>query len=256
MADWDPTAYGRVNTLQRYLAREALSRLQVRGDERVLDVGCGDGRVTELVVDQLTSGSMIGVDPSEAMVRAARQRFAGRPRTEFAVATAASLPYRNEFDLVTSFNALHWELEWKQALAHTRAALRTQGRAFLVFVCGGSRPSVEDVLMRITRDPRWRRWFDGFAPPFIHVDPDAYARAAVDAGFRADRHDVVDLQWDFGDRAAFSAWLAAGAQAWTNQLPDPERGRFVDEAIAAYAAVSGSDSLLRFLQCRMALAVP
>jgi trans-aconitate 2-methyltransferase len=106
--------------------------LRIRGDERVLDVGCGDGRVTESVRERLEHGSHVGVDPSVSMVEAARQRLAGSGRAVAELGEAATLRYHAEFDLVVSFNALHWELRWRQALHRIRDALRTGGRALLV----------------------------------------------------------------------------------------------------------------------------
>ncbi len=253
MSQWDPESYGRVNTLQEYLASQALTGLRVGGDERILDVGCGDGRVTALIVAQLTTGSLLGVDPSEAMVAAARARFAGRPDVDFAVGTAATLPYRDEFDLVTSFNALHWESRWTLALQRLRAAMKPRGRAFLVFVCEGERPSLEDVITTTTRTERWRDRFSELAAPFVHVDPEAYAQAATAAGLSVDRAEVTDLEWDFGDRAAFAAWITAGTSAWTSLLSPMDRVAFVDDTLTAYAEVSGSDSLFRFLQYRVSL---
>ena len=254
MSQWDPGEYGRVNSLQELVARQAIAGLTVRGDERVLDVGCGDGRVTALVADRLRTGSLLGVDPSEAMVLAARERFAAAERVEFAVGTGATLPYRDEFDLVTSFNALHWELRWSDALERMAAALRTPGHAFLVFVCGGERPSVEDVVMTTAVTPRWQSSFAGFEAPFVHVLPDDYAAAAArPAGFAVEEIEVADLTWEFDDRAGFAAWLTAGTPAWTSLLPEAERPAFIEDAITAYEQVTGSDSTLRFLQCRVRL---
>ena len=162
MGDWDPRAYGHVNNLQQEVARRALSDLMVSGDERVLDVGCGDGKVTALIMERLTTGSLLGVDPSLPMVEAARRRLSTASHAQFAVGTAATLPYDAEFDLATSFNALHWEIRWETALQRIRAALRPTGRAFLVFVCDGERPSIEDVTTETARSARWASWFEEF----------------------------------------------------------------------------------------------
>lgn len=253
MAEWNPTSYGLVNSLQQAVARYALGDLVVRGDERVLDVGCGDGRVTAMVADRLTTGSLIGVDPSEAMVEAARQRFPAQGRLHFEVGTAATLAYEADFDLVTSFNALHWETRWRTALERIRAALRNGGRALLVFVCDGERPSIEEVIMETARSPRFREWFEGFAVPFVHVDPDEYAAAAVSCGFEVEYLTVADIDWDFDSRDAFEGWCAAGTVAWTSRLPHNDRSAFVSQVITSYSGVSGSDSLFKFLQCRVSL---
>lgn len=253
MSDWDPVSYARVNTLQEYVARQSLAGLELRGDERVLDVGCGDGRVSALVLDRLDTGRLLGVDPSAAMVAAARDRFRDRPAADFEVGSAATLSFSDEFDLVTSFNALHWETRWTAALARIAAALRPGGRAFLVFVCAGPRPSIEDVVTDVARSPGWRSWFEGMEAPFVHADPDAYAAAARTCGFEVEALEVNDLRWDFGGRAEFAAWCAAGLVAWTSRLPPDRTDAFVDDALTRYAKLTGSDTVLRFLQCRVQL---
>jgi trans-aconitate 2-methyltransferase len=172
-SDWQAEQYGKINSLQEWLARRALSRLRIRGDERVLDVGCGDGRVTESVLERLEHGSLLGVDPSVSMVEAARRRLAGLGRAVAELGEAATLRYHAEFDLVVSFNALHWELRWRQALHRVRDALRTGGRALLVQVCDRERPSLEDVIMQTCAAPRWSTRFADFTAPFVHVAPDA-----------------------------------------------------------------------------------
>ncbi len=253
MAAWDPESYGLVNSLQQTVAQYALGDLVVRGDERVLDVGCGDGRVTQMVAARLTTGSLVGVDPSEAMVEAARRRFPRDGRVRVEVGTAATLAYESEFDLLTSFNALHWEIRWQAALERIRAALRVGGRALLVFVCDGERPSIEDVTMETARLPLFQEWFEDFDAPFVHVDPDAYGAAAVSSGFDVEYRTVADIDWDFGSRNAFVEWCSAGMVAWTSRLPLEQRAEFVAHVITSYAKISGSESLFRFLQCRVAL---
>jgi trans-aconitate 2-methyltransferase len=242
-----------VNNLQQLAAERALAELVLEGDERVLDVGCGDGKVTAMIAARLTTGTVVGVDPSAKMIDAAKQLLPDTSRSTFMVGTAAALTFHPSFDVVTSFNALHWEIRWLEALQRIRSALRPNGRALLVFVCDGERPSLEDVVMHACRSSRWKAAFNDFAAPFVHVDPDAYAAAAGSVGFAVDRLVVDDLEWDFGTRAAFADWCTAGLVAWTGRLASDDRADFVDDVISAYAEVSGSDTRFRFLQCRIRL---
>lgn len=253
VSQWDPDSYRPVNTLQQLVAERALADLVLEGDERVLDVGCGDGKVTAMIAARLTTGTVVGVDPSAKMIDAARQLLPDTSRSTFMVGTAAALTFHPSFDVVTSFNALHWEIRWLEALQRIRSALRPNGRALLVFVCDGERPSLEDVVMQACRWSRWKAAFNDFAAPFVHVDPDAYAAAAGSVGFAVDRLVVDNLEWDFGTRAAFADWCTAGLVAWTGRLASDDRADFVDDVISAYAEVSGSDSRFRFLQCRIRL---
>lgn len=95
-----------------------------------------------------------------------------------------------------SFNALHWVPEQKQALGQIASALRVGGRALIQVVCAGERPSLETVAMTTCRSPRWGSAFDGFAAPFIHVEPAGYGELAASAGPALTNLTVTDREWD------------------------------------------------------------
>src|SRR5271166_182017 len=110
MTEWNASDYNHISTLQEVMAEEEIGRLKLDGAERVLDVGCGDGKVTAAIADRVPRGSVLGVDPSHNMIAFAASHFGAtvRANLRFEVADARRLPYRCEFDLVVSFNALHW----------------------------------------------------------------------------------------------------------------------------------------------------
>ncbi len=252
MADWDGQEYRQVSDLQQWLAREALAGLSFAGDERVLDVGCGDGRITAAIAGRLTGGSVLGIDPSPRMVEVARGGARGPVR--FETGDVLGMRFREEFDAVVSFNALHWVADQRGALARIREALRDSGWALIQQVCRGERPSLEATAMRICHEPAWRRYFAGFEPPFTHVDPDAYAATAAAAGLDVEQCDVADLSWDFGSPQAFTRWCRVGFDAWNSQLPDDAAADvFVADVVDAYARITGSPQQFRFLQMRARL---
>src|SRR5262249_59129570 len=90
----------------------------------------------------------------------------------FEVADARRLPYRDEFDLVVSFNALHWVPEQDAALGSIRAALKPGGRALLRMVPSGRRVSLEDVIEEVRQQARWAGNFAGFRRPHAHFTPE------------------------------------------------------------------------------------
>ena len=91
MTEWDAAAYNKQSALQKWLADNHLASLSLEGTERVLDLGCGDGKITAEIADRLPHGSVLGVDPSTAMIAFARQHYRAPARTnlDFAVADAA-----------------------------------------------------------------------------------------------------------------------------------------------------------------------
>ena len=120
------------------------------------------------------------------------------PGLTFEVGAAETMTFRDEFDLVVSFNALHWVRAQREALSRIAAALHSGGRAVLVFVCGGERPSVEDVAMAVSSSPRWSPSFVGFTAPFVHPDPEQWQADAESVGLSvtrpAGRRPVVGLR--------------------------------------------------------------
>ena len=148
MTEWNASEYARISGLQQGMASEVLALLELQGSERVLDVGCGNGKVTAEIASRVPNGTVLGVDSSADMIASARHQFGPevRPNLRFEVADARQLAFRHEFDLVVSFNALHWVPDQDRALRSIRSALTSTGRAQLRLVPAGQRKSLENVI--------------------------------------------------------------------------------------------------------------
>ncbi len=109
------------------MAEEVLSLLDLKGTEQILDVGCGNGKTTAEIAARVPQGAVVGVDASADMIAFAAAHGALHPNLQFAVADARHLPYQHQFDLVVSFNALHWIPEQEQALKSIHSALKPDG---------------------------------------------------------------------------------------------------------------------------------
>jgi trans-aconitate 2-methyltransferase len=125
MTEWDAAEYVQRSGLQEAMADEVLSLLDLEGQERILDIGCGDGRITAAIAARVPESMVVGVDSSHAMISFASSRFGQsiRPNVRFEIADARNLPFRDEFDLVVSFNALHWLREQDAPLRSIRLAM-------------------------------------------------------------------------------------------------------------------------------------
>jgi trans-aconitate 2-methyltransferase len=131
--EWDAKTYDAISDPQFSWGMEVLGRLELNGDETVLDAGCGSGRVTEELAKRLPSGRIIAVDGSEAMIAEARERLGDR--ASYMVADLAELEVNEPVDLVFSTATFHWILDHDRLFERLRAALRPGGR--LVAQCGG-----------------------------------------------------------------------------------------------------------------------
>src|SRR5437588_3230886 len=100
MTEWNADDYNRHSSLQQAMAEEQLSLLTLGGAERILDVGCGDGKITAAIAARVPRGSALGVDPSRDMIAFASSHFGppARANLRFDVADVRRLPCRDEFD--------------------------------------------------------------------------------------------------------------------------------------------------------------
>jgi trans-aconitate methyltransferase len=259
MTEWDAAEYSRCSSLQEAMAQEVLALLELKDSKRILDVGCGDGKITAEIASRVPEASVVGVDPSSDMIGFAESHFgpATQPNLRFEVADARRLPFRNEFDLVVSFNALHWIPDQDSALRSIHSALIFGGRAQLRLVAAGGRKSLENVVEETRQTSKWSAYFRDFHDPYLHLTSDEYAGVAERNGFRVLRVNTREHAWDFGSRAAFAAFCAVGCVEWTRRLPEAERPEFINDVLDRYRAVaadgSGEEDTFKFYQMDISL---
>ncbi len=242
MVEWNATQYSQHSSLQSAIADEQIARLWFAGTERVLDVGCGDGRVTARMAAMVPRGSVLGIDPSANMIAFAKENRVTQttPNLNFEVGDVRHLRFREEFDTIVSFNALHWVPEQSQALSALHAALIEKGKAYLRFVGEGPRRSLEDVIEDARQSGRWACHFKGFARPFVHPLPEPYRQLATSCGFRVLKMTLEDRIWDFKTRESFVAFAQGTSVAWTGRLPESEVLPFIEDVLDRYRAFVGS----------------
>jgi trans-aconitate 2-methyltransferase len=267
VTEWNAAEYAKLSELQATMAEQVLRLLRgtLRGDERILDVGCGNGKVTREIAALVPKGSVVGVDASAKMVEFAKSAAAPSAggstpgafgsktfpaNLSFAVMDARRLTFRDEFDLVVSFNALHWVAEAEQPLAlrGISAALKPNGIAQLRMVGRGARKSLENVIEETATSPQWDKYFVDHRDPYLHIAPEDYAALADRCGLHVERVEMKDQAWDFGSTAAFAAFGTVTFVEWSQHVPDVERPQFVADALARYAPIAGDNHTFRFYQ--------
>ena len=140
--DWDAATYQRVSVPHQEWARSILDRLELDGDERVLDAGCGSGRVTSMLIERLPRGSVVAVDGSRSMIEEVRSVL--RPHDEAIVADLVELELPEPVDVVFSSAVFHWVLDHgllspEDVVDLGQELLRGRARA-------GHRPGFQDSL--------------------------------------------------------------------------------------------------------------
>lgn len=163
--EWDSAAYHRLSGPQLGWALKVVDRLDslgLRGDENILDAGCGTGRVTAELLRRFPRSRVTAVDASENMVHEARvglQEFAGRVTIERQ--DLLDLPYSNAFDVVFSTAVFHWIKDHERLFAVLLHVLKPGG--VLVAQCGGgpNLKRVRDRVQQLIESEQFRKYFTG-----------------------------------------------------------------------------------------------
>ena len=159
--DWDAATYDRLAAPMTRWGREVVDRLELRGDERVLDAGCGTGRVTAMLRERLPRGQVVALDGSASMIELARGRL-GTDRVRFVEADLrAPLPVHPPVDAVLSTATFHWIPDHDQLFANLAAVMRPGAQ--LAAQCGGrgNIASVEAALAGMGESFTGRKHFAG-----------------------------------------------------------------------------------------------
>jgi trans-aconitate 2-methyltransferase len=180
--DWDAATYDRIADPMTRWGSAVLDRLPLNGDERVLDAGCGSGRVTEQLLARLPRGHVVALDGSPAMIDEARRRLSAEgDRVTFVVADLlAPLPVAPPVDAILSTATFHWVTDHDLLFRNLAAILRPGG--MFVAQCGGAGniatvlAAAKAVAPAFGLDPGWRG-------PWLFATPEATAQRLTTAGF-------------------------------------------------------------------------
>lgn len=232
--EWNAEAYHRLSEPQYAWGRRVLERLSLRGDETVLDAGCGTARLTAELAAMVPRGRVLAVDLSVNMLRQARDTFAVaspvRARMHVVCADSAALPFNGAADGVFSTASFHWVLDHDALFRSIFAALKPGG--WLIAQCGGG-PNLLAMRRRaeaLMKSPEFAPYFVGWRPAQNYQDDRATAARLRNTGFRdvatwLHREDVT-----FANAATYREFLeTVTLHADLARIPDQGlRDRFLD----------------------------
>lgn len=243
MVKWDPHEYTRHSAVQLGWAQDLIARLHLQGDESLLDIGCGDGRVTAELAARLPRGQVIGIDSSAEMVDLARQRFPAtrHPNLGFEQMDARAITFVERFDVAFSSAVLHWVVDHAPVLRGVRQALRSGGRLLFQMGGRGNAAGVLAVVQDLVRRPPWSPFFGDFIFPYGFYGPEEYEPWLRACGLEPRRVELIPKDMVQPDRAGLAGWVRTTWLPYTERVPPDRCEDFINAVVDAYARVHPPD---------------
>jgi len=245
--EWDSSAYHRLSGPQVSWGKKVLSRLKLRGDEVLLDAGCGTGRLTAELLQYLPDGFVVGVDLSQNMLATARNYLGSEygARVHFVAADLQDLPFEHTFDGVFSTAAFHWVPDHLRLFRNLFRVLRSGG--WLRAQCGGG-PNLARLRQRMDAlmiSSKYAPFFEGFRSPWVYNDAETAADLLRQAGFVEVETSVEPALTLQPNSAAYSEFVGTVIlRRHLEEIPDPVmRAEFIAELTRQAALDDPSYSL-------------
>ncbi len=225
--EWDAQTYDQVSDPQYSWGLEVLERLDLNGDETVMDAGCGSGRVTAKLLDKLPDGHVLCVDASESMIEKAREALGDR--ADYMVADLSQLEIPEPVDAIFSTATFHWVPDHDLLFSHLHDALKPAGR--LVAQCGGEGNVAKhaQAIVSVATRPEFTDHFQDMTVMWNFASPDETEDRLRNAGFEdvrcwlEDKPVQPEHPYDFTTTVTMGPHLA--------RLPEEKRKAFAEAVL-------------------------
>ncbi len=197
--------YVKASAHQKRWGAELIGQLDLRGDERILDLGCGDGELTARLAGRVPQGRVLGIDASQGMIDTARKHAAGN--LDFVLQDINTLDYEDEFDLAFSNATLHWIKDHRRMLYNVYRALRKDGIIRFSFAADGNCSHLFRVVRRAMALPAYRSHFRDFQWPWFMPTVGEYQDLLHRSEFNAVRVWLENADQLFPDAEALIRWV-------------------------------------------------
>ncbi|WP_309381058.1 class I SAM-dependent methyltransferase [Cerasicoccus frondis] len=229
--NWSASEYADASSLQWRHAMEALRFIEFKPDAAILDIGCGDGKITRWVAEQVPQGQVVGTDLTADMVRFANKRHAGVPNLCFEQMSGEALTFDAAFDHVISFSCFHWMRDQPAVWAGVHRALKPGGKALVGFQA--NQEHFWTTVEAVVNSAKWRSSFDDFSDPYNHFTLSEMRSYIEGSGLFLKRIEEIHALDEWPSREHLFQFLLS----WVPQirhLQGAERQDFAQEVLDRY----------------------
>jgi trans-aconitate 2-methyltransferase len=173
--EFDAEKYIKASSHQRQWGNKLIQQLNLKGNERILDLGCGDGELTALLAELVPNGFVLGIDASKNMIKSAQENHKAE-NMRFELMDINDLNFKDEFDVVFSNASLHWIKDHKTLLSNVRRSMRKEGILLFNFAADGNCSNFFKVIRRAIAEKKYQMYFINFDWPWYMPTVNEYKK--------------------------------------------------------------------------------
>ncbi len=228
--EFDGKHYEQTSTHQKEWGTRLIEELNLSGNERILDVGCGDGTLTAKLSEAVPYGSVIGIDASKGMIETAQSYTSSN--LSFQQLDVINIKFNKEFDVIFSNAVLHWVKDHEILLVLLYKALRPSGKLRVNFAGEGNCSTLNNIAMEVMGQNDFKDAFYGFEWPWYMPGVEEYTKLVNNSSFinaevwgeNADRY--------FPDENAMLGWVDHPAIVPFKQYLNPDLAEQFHKTVA------------------------
>jgi len=204
--EFDAEKYKKASTHQKEWGKKLIAELELKGNERILDIGYGDGAITAQLVELVPNGLVVGIDASQSMIESAQKNYKVE-NLRFDLMDINTINFQDEFDIVFSNATLHWVKDHNKLLANVYKSLRPGGILRFNFAANGNCSTFFKVVRKIMANRKYADYFNYFDWPWFMPTIEEYEKLLDKSNFREEKVWDENADRFFPDKDAMIGWI-------------------------------------------------
>lgn len=228
--EFDGEKYKKASKHQKEWGKSLITELSLHGNELILDLGCGDGGLTEQLAQLVPNGKVLGIDSSEGMIDTARERI--KDNLVFLQMDINTIDFQSMFDVVFSNAALHWIKDHERLLKNTYSALKENGILLWDFAGDGNCSNFFEVVREKIQSKKYNQYFSNFEWPWYMPTKNDYEKLIVASGFSTYSITEVNRDRFFSNADEMIKWIdQPSIVPFISIIPDELKSEFREDVI-------------------------
>ena len=229
--EFDGEKYKLASSQQKAWGKKLIAELQFKGNEKILDLGCGDGVLTAEMAKFVPDGFVLGIDASESMIETAKKYNAGA-NVRFELLDINTIDFKSEFDLIFSNATLHWVKDHGRLLRNVFKALKNRGVARFQFAGDGNCSNLIRILREVTSAKEYASCLSEFDWPWYMPAVDEYRILLDEVAFAEKKVWSENGEKDFESAEAMTKWIDQPSLVpFLGYVAGKDRQRFRDTVV-------------------------